>query len=137
MTPDAPRRDPVDLTTRAEAAAKRLEELAAMATPGPWTVDTVNQHYPDGDPDKYWTVEGPVDLMNPICEIECIHEPDARLIAALGPDMARVLAAHIRAVAQRHTNVWVLGRCKCGEKWPCPDLLSLVPVIDAVLGSDQ
>lgn len=66
-TPNSPA--PVDIA--------RLRELLAKATPGPWIKDRVIT------PSLvYWTVESET-ADGQISEVECIHEPDATLIAAL------------------------------------------------------
>lgn len=73
------------------AAADRLDELAGAATPGPWSVGSVNpttngSWFGNMDPE----VPGPVGDA---------YLTDAAYIATLSPEVGKALAATLRAVA--------------------------------------
>lgn len=58
--------------------------------------------------------------------------------STLQPTAARVLSVKLRGDLERHKTVLVAQYCEqCVRPQPCPDLLSWLPVADAILGEEQ
>lgn len=116
------------------AAADRVRDLAAAATPGPWA----EPYYDDNPGDEGWWVHNGREGMreHAVCVTFALNprdEADTRWIAALSPAIAEPLEALFRAAADKAE--WLTRRGKRVDAgWPP---LALARVVVGLAGEDK
>ena len=105
----------VDALAEVRARLERMIELAAAATPGPWTIEQ------DGDLD--WSLVGTAnDGRLLTCGYGTDAEADTAYIAAASPDLLLRVAQEAIYILNRH-GPNDMGECGwCGFAWPCVDV---------------
>lgn len=124
-------------------AARRLREVSAAATPGPWE----DCSDPDGGAWPRYVIGSPAPGSDRGEEVLRVHESiadhqvvtrdDTAWIALAHPGLAGPLAALLEGIAGRHIPIEESGGQWCAEdsrRLPCPDVTAALAVARAING---